>query len=208
MTDSDEIREWCNREYRNRTEEGRMDTWRSRVWEWVEASLPKNGVKSILDVGTGEGVVLGLLSDLTGATDCLGIDISDLQIERCRKRWVTDRLKFMRADFIELELNRKFDLVVCWSIFLHIPPDEVAKFAKKVVDAAGKYILLVHAQPDRPDVPDKMEWYHDEFDYFGDLKVVVSHDIEPAGPKLALRIYRVPQKKEAKDGKDKETAPG
>jgi SAM-dependent methyltransferase len=198
------LREWCNQEYLDRTEEGRMEGWRGQTWDWVKENFPKDEIKSILDIGTGQGVILNLVSVLTGARDCFGIDVSDIQIERCEERWLTDRLHFRRVDFLELELKRKFDLVICWSTLLHIPPEDVGDFAARMVDAAGKYILLVHARPDRPNVPERMEWYHDEHELFGDLEAIASHDTEPGGACLKLRIYKAPSVEEEKKVEEEE----
>lgn len=81
--------------------------------------LKKNA--SVLDVGTGTGVLLPFLLELTGFTgDISAIDLSDKMINKAKEKYGHEPIRFLIGDAAEYPFGENsFDAVVCYSVFPH-----------------------------------------------------------------------------------------
>lgn len=105
-----------------------------------------------LDIGCGEGADALWLAER--GWQVLGIDVSDVAIDRAREEALSRRLpgraEFQRADLREWEPeSRAFDLVIAF--FVHLPPDErdlVFTRLAAAVAPGGTLLLVGHAVSD------------------------------------------------------------
>jgi len=93
----------------------------TKMAQLIGKQCDQSSIKSVIDLGCGEGRDSIYLAQL--GLEVTGIDISPLGLERARELAAKSDLKteFHCADFNELQLNRKFDAVLC-SGSLHYMP--------------------------------------------------------------------------------------
>ncbi len=105
---------------------GRKNFTYRLILDVLEPNLTKG--KQVLDIGCGAGT----LSFYIASKGCYvnGIDISLKAIEACRlnakKLNVEKNTKFQAAEFLEVEINRKFDLILCNEVLEHLINDNLA----------------------------------------------------------------------------------
>ncbi|MCC7230802.1 MAG: class I SAM-dependent methyltransferase [Fimbriimonadaceae bacterium] len=99
------------------------------------------GLKSVLDLGCGTGVVMRDLDAWTGPT---GLDMSELALGFCRDRGLS---RLIQGDGQHLPIKgESFDAIVGLDIFEHIPDDRLA-FAEafRILRPGGILVLSVPA---------------------------------------------------------------
>ncbi|SJZ53113.1 class I SAM-dependent DNA methyltransferase [Sediminibacterium ginsengisoli] len=75
----------------------------------------------ILDLGCGTGMpVMGYL--LNKGTRVTGVDASYRMLEIAKNNFPAE--DFVQADMRKLSLDRKFDAVIAWHSFFHLPPED------------------------------------------------------------------------------------
>jgi demethylmenaquinone methyltransferase/2-methoxy-6-polyprenyl-1,4-benzoquinol methylase len=96
----------------------------------VETMLGLLGIRqdsTVLDVGTGTGVLIPLLAKFTGEANITAIDFSENMIAAARKKIPGSGVKFIAADVLEYPFETgSFDFVVCYSVFPHFDNHEEA----------------------------------------------------------------------------------
>ena len=131
---------------------------RSPFWRWVNTTLRKAVFerytitfeqagdvrgKKILDVGCGSGVYAVDFAR-RGARRVVGIDLSTNMLELARQEAeqhrVADRCEFIQADFLELDLEDRFDISIAMGVFDYVP-DQVAFLRKMVALTTGRVIV-------------------------------------------------------------------
>ena len=79
-------------------------------------TVPQPGVKCILDVGTGSGLIAIMLAQKCGAA-LVGIDLDEAAVAQARENAANtpwgDRLHFVQADASTFEPREPFQLIVC-----------------------------------------------------------------------------------------------
>jgi SAM-dependent methyltransferase len=95
-------------------------------------------IKSILDVGCGQGSLLAELKLEFPYIEPFGVDISKAGIDLARKK-VPDG-QFWMMDIAREALNKRCDLVICSEVLEHIPDDITA--IRNLRQMTGKYLLI------------------------------------------------------------------
>lgn len=74
----------------------------------------------ILDVGTGTGVLLSLLSQRTNEAAITAIDLADKMIETAKRKAGTAQITFVVGDVLDYPFPpAEFDHIICYSVFPH-----------------------------------------------------------------------------------------
>ena len=131
---------------------------RSPFWRWVNTTLRRAVFerytitfeqagdvrgKKILDVGCGSGVY-SVDFARRGAGRVVGVDFSENMLKLARqeaeRHQVTDMCEFIQADFLELDLEEKFDISIAMGVFDYVP-DQVAFLRKMAALTTDRVIV-------------------------------------------------------------------
>ena len=107
---------------------GGADSKNIKPWlQWVDTRLSKR--TRILELGCGIGIPAGKY--FAGKHDFLGIDISDVQIQRAKR--LVPRAQFRRADMARLRFNpSSFDAILSFYAIIHLPLREQKPLFKRI----------------------------------------------------------------------------
>ena len=97
-----------------------------------------------LDVGTGTGVLIPLLTSYTG--NITAIDSAEKMIEVARRKFGETGVKFIHGDALEYPFpDDSFDHIICYSVFPHFDdkPLAIARLAKKL--KPGGLLSVLHS---------------------------------------------------------------
>lgn len=111
-------------------------------WKWLGEHLPASREIDVLDIGCGNGALLGALSDRikTGA----GVDESAGMIAQAKKRNAgIEKLSFSVIDGPRLPFaDASFDVVISMMSFRYLDWDPLLREVKRVTRAGGKFLIL------------------------------------------------------------------
>lgn len=105
-----------------------------------------DGMKNILDIGSGAGQVLAhLLKYSSENTRITGIDLSRTMIERARKRLQSNRPRLIVGDLSRLPFPPEtFDCVTCCYVLEHLPDAQLGlQEIARVLVPRGRVLLFV-----------------------------------------------------------------
>jgi len=147
------------------------DAYQYYVYRWARRLARRRGARSVLDVGSGPGTKL---RDLFGGSDAELVLVDHPATEPIARRTLP-RARFVAADLetAEVELGRRFDLVICADVLEHLrDPDPCLALVRRHVAPGGLALL---STPDRENLrgPDCTTCPHDD------------HVREWSGPELA-----------------------
>ena len=121
-------------------------TLRKAIFERYNITFEQAGDvrgKKILDLGCGSGIYTVDFAR-RGARRIVGVDFSNnmlqLAAQEAEQHQVSDRCAFIRADFLELDLEERFDISIAMGVFDYVP-DQVAFLRKMVALTTGKVIV-------------------------------------------------------------------
>lgn len=119
---------------------GPASRWlRSLFLSIVKNSVDNEEVKTILDVGCGEGTNTFLLATTFPGAIVTGIDVAESGINCAVGSYKKDNLYFF-YDPESKNLDNKYDLITCFEVLEHI--DNWQDFLSKIAKSSNKYILL------------------------------------------------------------------
>lgn len=95
----------------------------------------RRGIRSVLDIGCGEGPWFSHLRELRPRVAYLGLDPSEYVVERFGPTRNIRRASF--GELPSLDLNRSFDLVVCSDVLHYVPEGEIRAGLRAVARLAG-----------------------------------------------------------------------
>lgn len=109
------------------------------------AKIPANA--TILDVGSGTGVLLPYLHARVGAQGKItAVDFSEKMLTKAQKKFANlDNIKFCVGDILELELpTSTYDVVICLNFFphLHTRKEEFLRKMKSSLKIGGSLIIM------------------------------------------------------------------
>lgn len=110
----------------------------------LEKILAEKKYAKILDVGTGNGNFINIITSLTNDfSEIIGIDLSKTSIDECIKNFKDERINFFQMDALTMEFyDNSFDFV-CLSNSLHHLKDvkKVIKEMERVLKPGGSLIF-------------------------------------------------------------------
>lgn len=104
-----------------------------------------SGCRSILDVGSGAGQILGhLLKQVHSDTRLVAFDLSHHMLRRARSRLHSSRPSFVAGDLTQLPFaDRSFDCITCGWVIEHLPdPRPGLREFSRVLQPGGRLFLL------------------------------------------------------------------
>jgi ubiquinone/menaquinone biosynthesis C-methylase UbiE len=104
-----------------------------------------SGCKSILDVGSGAGQILGhLLKRTHPQTRLVAFDLSPGMLRRARSRLHSNRPSYVSGDLTQLPFaDNSFDCVTCGWVIEHLPdPRPGLRELSRVLEPGGRLLLL------------------------------------------------------------------
>jgi SAM-dependent methyltransferase len=101
--------------------------------------MNRGSVKSILDVGSGEGTITHFLAQKFPKASVLGVDFSESGIECARASYHLPNLSF-KHDLDSRALAKKYDLVTAFEVLEHV--EEWQDLLGRMADASKKYVLV------------------------------------------------------------------
>jgi ribosomal protein L11 methyltransferase len=108
--------------------------------EQLDRFVPQGGIRTMLDIGTGSGV-LAIAAVKLGAESALGVDFDpicvDCSMENAAANGVADKTLFRQHDITNGWPDEKYD-IVCANIYSTLLIDN----ATTLLRVAGKYLLL------------------------------------------------------------------
>lgn len=117
--------------------------------------LSKYTIGSIVDIGCGDmcWVQTELLQEnLLAGIDFLGIDISDVIVERNAQLFPD--FKFIKSDISKVQVEKPTDLVLCFDVLIHQPTlDHFESALKNILAATKSYCLISYHNPEQPSKP-------------------------------------------------------
>jgi SAM-dependent methyltransferase len=104
----------------------------------IENLIRPLAFKTVLDVGCGQGSLLGELRAKFPHIQPAGMDLSGKAIDLARRR--VPKGEFFAGDLTREPLNDKFDLVICSEVLEHIPDD--IRAMRNLARMTGKYLVV------------------------------------------------------------------
>jgi len=102
--------------------------------------LPKTEeIKTILDVGCGEGSNTHFLAERFSEAATIGFDFSATAVEYAQRRWHKEKLTFIHRPGIE-KIPDTFDLVSAFEVLEHV--EDWRSFLNEMLNRSDQYILL------------------------------------------------------------------
>lgn len=144
--------------YKNRKNESvraYLDNHKLPHRNWLVEILNREGIQSILEVGSGWGANLLNLIKVNPSLHLVGLDISPASIEEGRKVFETAQLSGVELllgaahDLSQYE-DESFDLVFTDAVLLYVGPDKFDTVLKEFVRVAKRRVVLVEL--DDPDI--------------------------------------------------------
>lgn len=105
--------------------------------------IKPNNIRSILDIGTGNGEFIDTLSELFQEAKITGIDPSELALKEASNRFVNPRFSFHKMEAEHLQFNdNDFDLCTLSNALHHLEHPENSIGEMKRVTKAGGWIII------------------------------------------------------------------
>jgi trans-aconitate methyltransferase len=92
--------------------------------EALLAAMGRIQVKSILEIGVGNGRIGKLLCERWPNATYAGVDISTDRLDEAREN-LPESARLYHADLLEWDTDERFDLVVAAEVLMHVRPEDI-----------------------------------------------------------------------------------
>lgn len=125
----------------------RLDERRARYWRELLATI---SVRTVLEVGCGQGGNLVALASILAPRDVWGIDINELALIRARTNAPGVNAVYGPAGRLPFR-DRAFDLVFTTGVLIHQPDDVLPDVLDEIVRCSGRFVLCGEYHADEPE---------------------------------------------------------
>tara|TARA_B100002019_G_C21272633_1_gene603271 strand:- start:1710 stop:3311 length:1602 start_codon:yes stop_codon:yes gene_type:complete len=113
--------------------------------KYVNKFIQENNIKSILDVGCGDGLMISHL-DLSDEIQLTGIDISKIAIKQATSRFQNkENFRFIHTEAMNYDSYGEYDLILIKDVFQHLPYRDIFAIISKCPKA--KYYIITNDVP-------------------------------------------------------------
>lgn len=142
-----------------------FDTNPMFVQDFTRFLKSKSDVRRVLEVGCGTGIFPIKYKDMFKDIEYTGFDISQKNIDYCKQN---SKFKFICGDFLNIELDKKYDLVFSFNVIQHVY--DIDLFVSKIAKTTTKYAYINSHRPYYSNLKEhKMEWRDDEGIFYNDI---------------------------------------
>jgi trans-aconitate methyltransferase len=119
---------------------GPASRWlRSLIHSQIKTISDANRIRSVLDVGCGEGTISYSLAKWLPHANVMGVDFSSTGIQCAESRYKRPNLQFIH-DLSSRQLATQHDLVTCFEVLEHVEAWE--NLLQRIADSARQFVLL------------------------------------------------------------------
>ena len=105
--------------------------------------LNKIKFQTVLEYGCGFGRITKLINENFKPINYTAFDISVEQLNNAQKFCDCDNINFSESTIENFEPDQKYDLVVGSEVLMHVKPENIEEYIKKIVGWSKKYILSI-----------------------------------------------------------------
>jgi ubiquinone/menaquinone biosynthesis C-methylase UbiE len=167
-------------------EQGKMGSWRKRLWQRVEENLPESDGK-LLEAGVGTGKNIQYYPD---NIELYAIDFSEKMLKKARQKAdaTAKEINLIQMDIQNLDFpDNFFDIIVTSCVFCSVPdPVKGLKELKRVCKNDGKIIMLEHMRSKKEPIGSLMDLFNwvSLYTYGANINRKTIENIEKAGLKI------------------------
>jgi trans-aconitate methyltransferase len=110
--------------------------------EALLAALGRIQVKSILEIGVGNGRIGKLLMERWPNATYTGLDISPDRLAEAREN-LPERAELNLADLLTWDTAERYDLVVAVEVLMHVRPEDVEAAVLKLMEWSKRHVYTV-----------------------------------------------------------------
>lgn len=137
---SDEFYTWVT------NHEGYYPTKEAPRWEWKQTVkwIRKYGIRSILEIGCGEGAFLEYCKVELGSIECIGVDMTKSSCDKAAQKGLTVFCGTIE-DYLDRYPDKKFDVVVSFHCLEHV--NDPKKFVQGMLKVCGEKGVCINSFP-------------------------------------------------------------
>jgi len=117
---------------------------------FARALMQAGPMRSCIELGANIGMNLEALGLLYPGMERFGVELNSLAAKELKTRIQSDNV--VVSSILDFMPQRKWDLVLCKGVLIHINPDKLRSVYEKMFMAAGRYILLAEYYNPTPTV--------------------------------------------------------
>lgn len=119
---------------------GRLAAFKADI---VNALIAANRLRSVIDLGCGDGVQMAMLGTEDDGPDYLGIDISPEALALCQQRSGARRRFLLHADFASTRAAHRADLALSMDVIYHLTDDAIYyQYLEDLFGVATRLVLI------------------------------------------------------------------
>lgn len=97
---------------------------------------------SVLEFGCGFGRITNLMiKKFPFITEYRAVDLSKEQIKNAEKMINSDKVSFEVSTIQDLNVKKKFDLVLGFAVLMHVPPSDIKSVIDKLVSLSSRHVI-------------------------------------------------------------------
>lgn len=126
--------------------EGYYPTKETPRWEWVQTVqwVQKNKIKSLLEIGCGEGAFLEYCKENLNNVECVGIDMTKSSCDKAVSKGLAVYCGTIEG-YLDSYPDKKFDVVVAYHCLEHV--DNPKKFVEDMLRVCGENGICINSFP-------------------------------------------------------------
>lgn len=139
--------------------------------------------KKFLEIGSGNGYISNIF--LSFGWNGMGIDLNERACEKNKiinlNYVISGKYNIVKGDFLEIEINDKFDVIIFYMVIEHISDDLLKLFMSKVIfllKAGGTIILQVPSNMKFWSIEDEIAGHIKRYELSDILNLASSHNLK------------------------------